>query len=403
MFTSGSAYEVHMAVIQNINADGSVNVRVPSLVGRSVTTLPAPGGGFNAPTVGSQRAVIVSPDRTTIDWVISADSGTGGGAALGYELEYGSYAEAVGTGTGNVANYNFDGGTDGTAISTSDTHSGDSWDVISGSGGTVAYEADAGLHGGMGGLITDDGFRVWAWYGTGALKATEDEYYLRFYFKTDDPTPTSTYALISYTESNGSTVGCQVQLTSGGNLRIREGATGGYTTLDTSSHTLQANEWYRVEVYVRSHATTGRMEARLFWGDNLEGATADETLGDSVTNVATGDGDIEEIIMGFASTPGGTASLYFDSISVDDTDWVGSAVTGATLTDSNGDYSVTFDEAFASAPTVLLQRITTNAAERTQQLRSVSTTGFTARFFSGGTAQATSSIGFHWTAIGTRT
>ena len=70
-------------------------------------------------------------------------------------------------------------------------------------------------------------------------------------------------------------------------------------------------------------------------------------------------------------------------------------------TDANGDITITFTDEFTSIPTVTAMRSSGGTGERTCHIYGVSTTGFSARCFNGGTLLgAGTSIILHWIAVG---
>jgi hypothetical protein len=217
----------------------------------------------------------------------------------------------------------FEGGSDGTTITIANSGgtSGNAWDNAVASG-TRTYDDDIQLNGTYTALLdapTAGNIPAFTWKSSWAGAATV---YTRMYFRVSDGTPTSSFALQNFFESDDTTVGCDVRLSSAGNIQLRAPATTRYT----SSTTIAADTWYRLEVKVTSSATVGHMEARLFIGTNVNGTTPDESFGSSSANWDTGDGTVGGVIFGICATTGQTSySMSVDDIGISDVDWLGSA------------------------------------------------------------------------------
>ena len=225
---------------------------------------------------------------------------------------------------------NFDGGTDNTAMSTGNTggDSGDAFNAIDGTQTSVFDDAwsidDPEAAAGLSALFTSDGSggRVARW--TSAWTATTETWF-RAYCKVADATPNNNSAFITFLEADDATSGCDVQLGTGGNIRLRAPATLRYT----STKTFSDGEEFRIEVHVVSSATVGHIECRLFYGDNLHGTSPDEQFGNLVDNWDTG-AALGGVAFGWGQNPGAANSIWFVRVALSDVDWIGPAYTPAT-------------------------------------------------------------------------
>ena len=104
-----------------------------------------------------------------------------------------------------------------------------------------------------------------------------------------------------------------VRMLTDGTVQLRNA---GSSSLQTSSHAFAAGDEFRVEYNCN---VAGTSTVRLFWGGNLHGTTADETL--SGTNGTAGTGLVAQWTDGAVS--GVTWTVAWDETVIDDTTWVG--------------------------------------------------------------------------------
>lgn len=216
----------------------------------------------------------------------------------------------------------FEGGTADAAVTTGNSGgaSGDAFDLIGVSGtGTVTYRTTPVAHGTRAVQFqansVDTRFAVWnntSWAGSGSI-------YARLYLRFPDATPTNNTQIIQIRETDGVTVGCDVRLSTAGQIQLRAPQTLRYT----STTVIPAGEWVRLELYVVSSATVGRIQARLFTGSNLEGVTPTEEFGSASTNWDTGNGTIGGFSFGISSGAGQTFDAYADSVTFTTDGWPG--------------------------------------------------------------------------------
>lgn len=205
--------------------------------------------------------------------------------------------------------------------------SGDYFDLITGSGTrTVTFESTPVAHGTrsvqFGVASGATAYAVWNDSWTDGAAA-----YCRIYFRVSDATPASNTQIIQIRESDGVTVGCDVRLSTTGQIQLRAPSTVRYT----STTVIPVDEWVRLELYVLSSATVGRIQARLYTGANLEGTSPTEEFGSAVTNWDTGNGTIGGMAFGICASAGQALDMYVDDVTFTITGWPGSSTPPAPL------------------------------------------------------------------------
>jgi hypothetical protein len=215
----------------------------------------------------------------------------------------------------------FEGGSDSTSITAGNSggDSGDAFDSVNASG-SLEYDTDITINDSVTGLLTagttQSPFVRW----DGTSWSQPSEAWARMYFQVSDATPTSNFTIIAFKEANTTTTGCDVRLTTDGKIQLRAP----FTTRYESTYTVSGDTPVRLEVHVISHASTGHIEARLFYGANLNGTTPDETFGGTVDEWDTGDGTIGAVNFGCVSTPAQAGfTMSVDGIGLSDADWLG--------------------------------------------------------------------------------
>lgn len=97
------------------------------------------------------------------------------------------------------------------------------------------------------------------------------------------------------------------------------------TAVSTSTTTISANTWYRLETRIQASTTVGQVEWRLYTGANLDGTTTTEAPA-AVTNAVL-TANIAGVRIGPAGiTSGGAATNitgYLDDIGINNTTWLG--------------------------------------------------------------------------------
>jgi hypothetical protein len=215
---------------------------------------------------------------------------------------------------------------DGTAITAAnsdDDTAGDAFDFVTGT--VVVADTDVALHGTRSALITTSGASGLLYWDPASPAS---EIWIRMYFRLADATPASALTILDTNGADGSTAAFDVRVTTGGNLNIRIPS----TSRHTSTTTLTDNTWYRLEIHavgVDAATDTTAVDARLFYGANLEGSTPDESFGDSTAYDTAGTaGTFGRISFGVVVS--NTAAMNVDSVGYSDVAWLGSVVPAAT-------------------------------------------------------------------------
>lgn len=149
------------------------------------------------------------------------------------------------------------------------------------------------------------------------LSPTVPRPYVRVYAKLVS-LPSGNLTIVSAYKSSGATLLAEVQATSAGKIRLRNAAS---STVATSTHTFSAGDEVRLE-WDPNPGVSNTQTLRMFWGANVDGDTADETL----TGGTGTAGDVEWLLLGVCNAA--TMHLQMDSVAVSDTTWVGPAAGG---------------------------------------------------------------------------
>ena len=154
-----------------------------------------------------------------------------------------------------------------------------------------------------------------------SASATSGTYFFRFYFLYSTR-PNSVSALLDLRNSSAGTV-IQIQYdNTTSKLRVYNAVT---TTAVSSSASISADAWYRVEVRYLLSDTVGQVEARLWYGANLDGVTADEVFGIGVftggnqTDEDTLSTNLLEVCFGARGATNTTCTGYIDDVAFNDT------------------------------------------------------------------------------------
>ena len=249
----------------------------------------------------------------------------------------------------------YSGGSDEATITTGNS----SYDSLFASGSaSLAFDDAVDLFSGLSGrhLTTASGETTnWRWDHT-----AETELWFRYYFRISDATPASNFVLFAF--HNGANRIAEVQITSGGLIRLRDN---GNTQRYINSTPVTANEWVRIEGHFVFSTTTGHMELQIFMGANVNGTTPDETIGNQTDNWDTG-ASSDNIRGGLISSPAQAITLWDTRISVDDAAFPGPVITGPVYPDAvenvmvstidEDELQVTWDEVSGGDGTYAIRR-----------------------------------------------
>jgi len=217
----------------------------------------------------------------------------------------------------------FEGGSDGVTISSANSGggSGDAVDSTFFSGAANAqYDNARSAVGSQSALFTAASGEVSQMEWNATSWASKTESWVRAYVNFDTVSLTNHVAVLVL--ADGASAAAEVQLRNSNVLGLRDSA---FTLRFSSSTTISADTWYRIEWHVVHDTTNGHMEARLFHGANLHGSTPDETFGNLTNNYNTL-ASADEMRWGIGANPGASGStMWFDELAVDDTAWIGPA------------------------------------------------------------------------------
>lgn len=196
----------------------------------------------------------------------------------------------------------FSGGTNGAALTTSDTGSGDAVNAVDASEPT--YSTAAAWHGTLGMAAATAAVSRFQWTGFASTSMA-----VRGYYKVTIPTASTQIAQVR----TGAGAACGFTANSGGALNFVNSA--GTGVLNSTSLTSRAGTTIRIEMQVTSSATVGTIAYQLFDGD---GTTAFDS--GSVSNVNTRGGNFTSFFVGnISGTNYGTNPLFDDIAAADGT------------------------------------------------------------------------------------
>lgn len=217
--------------------------------------------------------------------------------------------------------YTFEGNADENDVTTSDTGAGNAFHSLNkpAQGGSPAvsqikYDTAFFAHGSVGGRFrtTDAGSTFASWNVSGT------ESYIRVHGERPTTLPGNrSFCTIRDASSNI----CNFRFTSGGAVQLVDA---GSVARYTSTKTFSSGEDFRFEAHVVHNATNGHMEARLFYGANIDGTTPDEAFGSATDNWNTG-AAAASVRFGAITTAGaGTNEIIaLDDLQWNDVSWPG--------------------------------------------------------------------------------
>ncbi len=243
--------------------------------------------------------------------------------------------------TNVVADNTFEGGTNGTTISTANSGgvSGDAWDTVSiGSGATATYDTSGGSHGQVSGSFTTGATAATDLVEWGTRVATQTEIWGRVYYF-DNVNNVNARPIRVF---NGAGLAGAVDIDTSGHVFLVNSAA---AAVATGTVAVPASKWFRIEFHMIAGATTGTIEAKLF--TDADSSTPDETLTATNTNMNT---QFTKYDFGLTVSIA-NMSFRMDDIEVNTTGWPGPS-------DSAGSRSV-------SAPATASLSITLNGSDQT--------------------------------------
>lgn len=166
---------------------------------------------------------------------------------------------------------NFETGTAGNAIGTSDTGSSTAFDAVYASASTTVYDATHVHAGSLAAKVTAPG-GVNSSTGSGFswTTAATDHYGRVYLYLTANPT-TSDMPIIQC--SSPATRNARLDITTAGKIRYYDSPASG---TNITTNTIALNQWIRLEFHFIHSATVGQIEVKLF--NSAESTTPTETL-----------------------------------------------------------------------------------------------------------------------------
>jgi hypothetical protein len=255
---------------------------------------------INGPSSGASGDTWVTFAETLTAYTAS-DTGTGSVARHKMGLSATGHAPLIGT--GSVARHkmglsaagsliievtnNFEGGTDGTAITTANSggSSGTAWDSLGGSTTLPTYSAAAALTGGMGAAtpLSSNSTTTIEWKAAFAagFNSSSNPWYGRHYFEVAAYPPVQTFLMKAQDDVVPQDVWA-VFMDTTGHMGLRNRISG--TNLSTATTAVSLNSRNRYEFKCIYDGTTFALTLRCFYGSNADGTTPDETITGSVTS-----------------------------------------------------------------------------------------------------------------------
>jgi hypothetical protein len=207
----------------------------------------------------------------------------------------------------NLSN-NFDGGTNGVSITTTDTTSGDAWDVVSiGASCVTAWDNTHTAHGAEAGLFSSGGSAVASYVAWTTKVGSIPRIWGRAYVYITASPPTVTQIIARGLAATAQKF--RLYINTSGKLVLADNAnvaaTGG-----TSTNNIPANQWVRVEWDVTA-GTSAPFEVR-YWTTADSAGTPTETLTGSATNF--GSANFDEIRFGIGASFASVVNYWLDDV-----------------------------------------------------------------------------------------
>lgn len=223
-----------------------------------------------------------------------------------------------------VLRFNFNNGTNGTTVQTSDTpSSGDNAfngaTENAGSGGVLKYSSTVAAHGPLS-LKIATGATSTSCYCSWNTSGTNLALYSRYYIYI--PTGTTFGSRWDHWQPRDSSTRIRHALNTSRQLQ----AINGSTVVGTATSALPFDTWIRVEGKLVISATVGIIELKYFTGDS---ETATETI--TATGLNTGTTEITNVRMGNPFSAASIGPVYFDDIALSYSGYMGPAVLTRTL------------------------------------------------------------------------
>lgn len=192
-----------------------------------------------------------------------------------------------------VYNEKFDGGTNGTTITTSNT----SASAITGTAAAGTFTTADSI---LGSMCADANCtaQIWVWQKTFTATGTQ---YVEFFFKPVTMPSANNYIAQALSSA---TIRAQLGVTTGNVFRLRNAT----TVVTTGTLTITTGQWYRLRWKLDNAGTNQTLE--IYTGANLHGSTPDETLSGTYNS-----GTFDSMNIGNVNSD--TVHYRFDEIAAD--------------------------------------------------------------------------------------
>ena len=247
-----------------------------------------------------------------------------------------------------TAGFNPTGATNGASIATSDAGDLTAWGAVTKNGSdTVTYDNTHTLFGKAlaGKFVAASASCNCAW--TTAYNGATEDFGRLYLYMAALPSGVNSFIVLGY---NGGTTDPRIMISTAGKVILGRGSAP--TVLATSTTSLSAGQWYRIEWHFVYNATTGSATVDIY--TSPDSSTSAETLTATAQNFGTSG---QQMVVGPNSTT--TWTLWVGQVAAQGTAAVGpypvnsiaptvsgSAPVGSTLTAANGTWNGTFNYSY---------------------------------------------------------
>ncbi len=218
---------------------------------------------------------------------------------------------------------NFEGGISGNSIVATTAGSGDAWSSVSGAAPAPQYTNAQKHRGALSMQMVEPVTSGIAYVRWSALGSLTGSVYCRCYIYLPALPNVNTRFLLVH--NNAGTVSAGIYITTTGLIRPINAAG---AAINTGVKVVPINQWFRLEWRVKSSATVGESEWKLFSsvapGDGADGITPTETINAAATQVLASDTDL--FSFGVTATGMTSQTVYMDDISVSTNGFIGPAL-----------------------------------------------------------------------------
>jgi hypothetical protein len=218
---------------------------------------------------------------------------------------------------------NFDGGTDGVNITTSDVGSGDAFSAVTpGGDDTIKYTTDQAHSNGLSAeIVRGATIRACYYEWTGLGNITTSVYHRQYVYLPALPGGAENLFITNVRTSAGTVA--FLRINADGTISDLNSAS---SVISTSTTVVPTGQWFRLEWRVLAHASAGQSEWKLFSaispGDGADGITPTETANNSGLNTGASI-DVWRFSAGTSADTVTTFTYYQDDIAISSTGWLG--------------------------------------------------------------------------------